>query len=181
MSKQKNYIALHDTGVIPKLSPELMLMKGKAAAYCFEECGFNDRQTLRISGCFDDSLGVEWNSLSEIDRNSFSDNQESTEWGAEAIAFIVINQLTDFDVISRSYKSTGFDYTLQKKDCSLFQGEIAKLEVSGILKLRRDGDLMTRIKQKIKQATKSHQDIPLYVVVTAFSGSETGVHYVEGN
>lgn len=178
---QKKTVHLIDHTTAPKLSSELVLCKGKAAAICLEDMGKKSGIALKISGArIDETLCLEWNGLSEKDYNSYSDAQEATEWGAECIAFIVINHFTEYEVFRRSHKGTGFDYLLSKKGSTLFQDVGAKLEVSGIKNLERGSDLTYRVKQKIDQASRSRKELPLYVVVVAFSVPKAEVSHVEG-
>ena len=75
--------------------------------------------------------------------------------------------LTDYHIVQRSRKGTGFDYWLGLKDDILFQ-HAARLEVSGI----RQGNgkqVEARVSQKRKQTEQSKGlRIPAYVVVVEF-------------
>jgi hypothetical protein len=158
-----------------------MLCKGKAAAVCLHSEGKQPGVELSVTGSLTETIDLNWESLEECDINSYSDYQESTEWGAEAIAFIVVNELTNYDVVKRSAKGTGFDYMLANRDSELFQGYQAKLEVSGIKKLKSKSDIKERVRQKIQQASRKYKDLPVFVVVTAFSTPEAEVSHVAGD
>jgi hypothetical protein len=83
---------------------------------------------------------------------------------------MLITNLTDFTVIERSRRGTGFDYWLGIQDESSelpFQNKV-RLEVSGI----RSGDdsrIRARAKQKIEQTNPSDGALPAYIVVVEFS------------
>src|SRR5271167_4337074 len=62
---------------------------------------------------------------------SYSPQEEATENGAVGVAILLVDRLTDYHIVQRSWKKTGFDYWLGFKDAVVFQG-CARLEVSGI-------------------------------------------------
>ncbi len=83
---------------------------------------------------------------------------------------MLLDKLTDFTVIERSRRGTGFDYWLGIKDETQelpFQNKV-RLEVSGI---RRGDDtrIRARVKQKIEQTNPSDGALPTYIVVVEFS------------
>jgi hypothetical protein len=71
--------------------------------------------------------------ISEQILNSWDDYQEATEAGATGIAFLLMLELTEFTIIRRARKGTGFDYWLGNKDAAYPFQEAARPEVSGIL------------------------------------------------
>jgi len=86
------------------------------------------------------------------------------------IAFMLIRQLTQFTVIERSRKGTGFDYWLGSEDEAgelPFQNKV-RLEVSGIRKAD-DSRVRARIKQKIEQTNPSDGEFPAYIIIVEFS------------
>ena len=172
-------IQLTNPRLVPKLSPELVLCKSKAAAVCLQSVGKQTGVQLQVTGSIVETLCLNWSELNEIDFDSFADMQETTEWGAEAIAFIVVNEFTDYQVIKRSCKGTGFDYLLSNKDCDLFQDVQAKLEVSGIKELKNSSELKYRVKEKVTQASQKFTNLPVLVIVTAFSAPNSEVSHVE--
>lgn len=174
-------VHLTDPKHVPKLSPEIILCKGKAAAVCLQNVGKQTGVELQVNGSIVNTIGLNWLELAECDLNSYADSQETTEWGAEAIAFIVVSEFTEYQVIKRSYKGTGFDYMLADKGCDLFQDTQAKLEVSGIKDLKNSSDLKSRVNQKVTQASQKFKNLPVLVIVTAFSTPETEVSHVAGN
>lgn len=174
-------IQLTDPRHVPNLSPEIIICKGKAAAVCLQNVGKQTGVELQVTGSIVNTIGLNWFELAECDFNSYADSQETTEWGAEAIAFIVVNEFTEYQVIKRSYKGTGFDYMLADKECKLFQGTQAKLEVSGIQNLKNPSDLKSRVNQKVTQASQKFKNLPVLVIVTAFSTPKAEVSHVAGN
>lgn len=83
---------------------------------------------------------------------------------------MTIRQLTEFTVIERSRKDTGFDYWLGSEDTAgdlPFQNKV-RLEVSGIRKAD-DSRIRARVKQKIEQTNPSNGKFPAYIIVVEFS------------
>ena len=77
--------------------------------------------------------------------------------------------LTDYQVIQRSPKTTGFDYWLGEKGQSYPFQKKARLEVSGILK-GTNAQVNRRLKEKFNQVKKSDiTDLPAVVVIVEFS------------
>ena len=72
-------------------------------------------------------------------------------------------------VTKQSKRRTGFDYWLgEKKDILGFK-DLARLEVSGILR-GSNGQINQRLKEKIDQTKKSDNlGLPAYVVIVEFS------------
>ncbi len=97
-------------------------------------------------------------------RRANADLQDAVESGAIAIAVAWLMSETDYRIVERSRKGTGFDYWLGRADCSFD----ARLEVSGIL----SGDsraLATRLREKLRQMTPSDAGgLPGYAIVVEF-------------
>ncbi len=95
----------------------------------------------------------------------------TTEFAAYGIAFLLIRDLTEYTVILRSRKGTGFDFWLGKEEGEddLHLEDKARMEVSGI----RKGDeslVKARVNQKLEQVKLSDRlGLPAFVVVVEFS------------
>lgn len=161
---------------LPAITPEFGAAIAQAAAVCLEER--KHKSGTEIKGIIqDDELSqnflykVYWQEVTPQMRRCWNDREVTTEHGAYAISFLLIQELTDYTVIERSYKGTGFDYWLgtqaDEKDLP-FQNK-ARLEVSGI----RNGDLNkvnARMRTKLKQVNLSQGlGLPAYIVVVEFS------------
>ena len=101
----------------------------------------------------------------------YNDEESTTELGAYAVAFLLVLDLTDYTVIKRSRRGTGFDYWLGTGDDSEtfpFQNK-ERLEVSGI----RSGDnsrIKARVNDKLKQVEPSNPTtLPALIVIVEFS------------
>jgi len=121
---------------------------------------------LHLDGEFDMIFDLHWQHVTQEALSSHNDPEVAVEFGAYGVAILLIPKITDYTVIERSKKGTGFDYWLRMKDDKLFQSK-ARLEVSGIM----TGDektLNTRCKDKLKQCAKTNEHLPGYIVVVEF-------------
>jgi len=122
-----------------------------------------------VSGISNTAFQVQWEGeVTEQLRNTWNDEQEATEFGACAIAILLVLELTPYTIIRRSRKGTGFDYWLGYKAMEKPFQDAARLEISGILA----GDsnaVKARIAKKKRQTTPSNGMLPAYIVVVEFS------------
>ncbi len=98
---------------------------------------------------------------------AWNDIDVATEHGAICIVIMLALDLTDYTVIERSKKGTGFDYWLGKPGDVLFQRK-ARLEVSGKAK-GSENELRRLYEVKLKQTDKSdHTKLPAFAGVVEF-------------
>ncbi|MGB0931627.1 MAG: hypothetical protein ACPGVB_12660 [Chitinophagales bacterium] len=120
---------------------------------------------------------LEWsNDLSQETIDSWKNNHDIAEFGAIAIALLLIQKFTDFDAFEISNLGTGIDFWLGKKlpNTYAIQKREARLEVSGIFTETSSNSISKRTWQKSKQMEKSdHTKLPGYVVVTAFDSPKS--------
>jgi len=156
---------------LPGVSPARGTNHFEAAIVRFYQAGHKPGVILQIKGDFSTSFDVIW--AGEVDDQilrSWNDPEETTEFAACGIAFLLILELTDYTVIKRSRKGTGFDYWLGDKDdmeTLPFQDK-ARLEVSGIREEEKESKIRARAKQKLQQSEKSNTHLPAYAVVVEF-------------
>lgn len=157
---------------LPAISPAFGAFLVEACQICLEQGGHDPGAVLEVLGDQNDHLPVHWEkTLNEQIRNSWLDLGEATEYGATCMAISLVLALTDYTVIGRSVKGTGFDYWLGPKEKAAeserFE-DCVRLEISGIL----NGDLKLierRVKAKLKQTQRSdHMGLPALVIVTEF-------------
>jgi predicted transcriptional regulator len=150
--------------------PNMYAYYAEAAAICFEENNFNGAVSLKIEQG-DKEIAVfhlTWSDVSQQVKDMHNDLIYETEYGAYCIAFLIIHHLTDYKVIRRSKRKTGFDYWLGKKEADYPFTDVARLEVSGILK-GKSSEVSRRIKVKKEQITQSDSSqLPAYIIVTEF-------------
>ncbi|MGP0069161.1 MAG: hypothetical protein ACLQGP_36875 [Isosphaeraceae bacterium] len=132
----------------PCLMPESGARLACAGAICLEERKHRKGVILVVTGDFEASFRLGWPRTSLQVRNEWADPQEATEDGACAVAILLVDVLTEYHVVQRSWKTTGFDYWIgPKKKAGLLLQKTARLEVSGI----RDGttnDINKRVRKK---------------------------------
>ena len=88
---------------------------------------------------------------------------------AVAVSVMLALRQTDYTVIERSRKGTGFDYMLGDRQDLLFTPK-ARLEVSGIMRETDGNTAGLRFLQKAAQTAKSDDTrLPAYVAVVEFS------------
>ena len=108
---------------------------------------------------------VVWQRPHEDAERTHNDLPAAAEQGAYGIAFLLAEELTEFKIIERSRKGTGFDYWLGDGEIYPFQ-KAGRLEVSGIV--NDPAELMPRVKAKMKQIDRSARTLPGFVAVVEF-------------
>ena len=103
----------------PCLMPESGARLACAGAVCLEERKHNRGVTLAVSGDFEASFRLGWPRTSPRLRSEWSDPQEATEDGACGVAILLVDVLTEYHIVQRSWKLTGFDYWLGPKKRAL--------------------------------------------------------------
>ena len=136
----------------------------EAAAVCLDDCGHHTPVRLIVDGDESRSYDLEWLPAGDQARRTWADGEVATEYGACAIAILVVRDIRGHTVLQRSRKGTGFDYWMGKEAGFT---KNARLEVSGI---RRGGSstISTRVNQKIRQISVSSGQLPGMVVVVEF-------------
>jgi hypothetical protein len=139
----------------------------QACAVCLEEREHVPGQCrLATRGHFEASYRLTWAGIDDQVRRQWNDEPEATEQGAVGVAILLIATLTEFQIVQRSRKGTGFDCWLGRKDDPLFQSA-ARLEVSGI-RVGNSRVVEGRVKQKCDQTKRSDGALPAFVVVVEF-------------
>ena len=150
--------------------PSMYLYYAESAAICFEENNFVGAVSLKIEDTQVEiaKFDCSWAALTQQVKDMHNDLMEETEYGAYCIAFLIIHHLTDYKIIRRSKRKTGFDYWLGEKTSDYPFEDLARLEVSGILKGKMT-DVAQRIKIKKEQIKQSDgSQLPAYIIVTEF-------------
>ena len=151
--------------------PNMYAYYAEAAAICFEENDFRGNVSLKIEDKEKEiaTFHFAWKPLTEQIKDMRNDLVEETEYAAYCIAFLMIHHLTNYQVIRRSKRKTGFDYWLGDKEAEYPFEDTARLEVSGILKAKTN-EITQRIKSKKEQTKQSDSSKLLaYIIVTEFS------------
>ncbi len=134
----------------------------EAGAVCFEDQNHPNGVELKVNGTFEAKYQVFWQQVTDQMIRCYNDEESTTELGAYGVAFLLILDLTDYTIIKRSRRGTGFDCWLgqaQENEELPFQNKEG-LEVSGI----RSGDnsrIKTRVNEKLKQVKPSNATFTL--------------------
>ena len=150
--------------------PNMYSYYAEATAICFEENNFTGTASLKIEQSEKEiaAFNLTWATVNQQVKDMHNDLIYETEYGAYCIAFLIIHHLTDYKIIRRSKRKTGFDYWLSEKESDYPFADAARLEVSGILK-GKNTEIAQRIrikKEQIKQSDGSK--LPAYIIITAF-------------
>lgn len=141
----------------------------EAAAICLENQEHKNNVVFSIQNKTTKNIRLSWSTIDQKIRDNWLDLQEATEYGAICLAIWAVHETTDYKVIRRSPKLTGFDYWLGHKENDYPFQDKARLEISGILKGNKS-QIKQRLKEKIKQTDKSdHLNLPAIAVVIEFS------------
>lgn len=155
-------LKLGQSGITPIIAAFLV----EATIFCLMENGHHSGVILKVEGDFQEAFELTWTGgVTEQMRKSWNDQKEVTEYGATAIAAILLTALTDLEILSRAEQGDGVDYHIGKQNSLTIEGH---LEVSGIWKRTIDNTLNVRINRKVKQVQLSQDELPVYIIVTEF-------------
>lgn len=159
---------------LPGISKAVGAFLAEAAMVCFEHNEHQSGVQLKVSGDFEEVFKIIWSKPLETSiEGSWRDMKEATEYGATAIALLLIFQLTDFKFFLRMRQDETGDFLIKK---SALSTEFSFVEISGILKKSPTNALDIRVKVKKRQISeKAKKKLDLYTVVTEFSLPETKI------
>lgn len=148
----------------------------EAAMFCLEANNHEGRAILKVEGDFEENFEINWtDKLTEKVRNSWHDKKEATEYGATAIALLLLLELTDYESFKRTRGGTDYIISKQQKEKSKFP-VISYLEISGIWQETRSNTLTMRINLKKKQVKRTVLDAPAIIIITEFGNPKTKIH-----
>jgi hypothetical protein len=103
---------------------------------------------------------------------AYADRNKVVDFGACAIALLLIRELTEYTAVEQSVIGTTIDYYLAPKsqvqdDILIFNNKI-RLEVSGILSENEGNTVDSRIKDKRRRLKQLENDTT-FIIVTEFS------------
>ncbi|HBE20697.1 MAG TPA: hypothetical protein DEG17_02235 [Cyanobacteria bacterium UBA11149] len=155
---------------LPAITPAFGAALAEACAVCLNDQGHTPGVEITVKGDFTAVFKLYWQEVTDQMLRCWNDSEYTTEQAAYGIAFLVIQELTDYTIIQRSRQGTGFDYWLGKKTETnelLFQNAL-RLEVSGIRK-GDDSRVKTRVKLKVEQVCSRDKALPAYIAIIEFS------------
>ncbi|MBI1355287.1 MAG: hypothetical protein GC160_13140 [Acidobacteria bacterium] len=163
---------LLSSGRIPGISIGGGAALAEAAAQCLTRAGFASRAPFELRGDIsaeEIEIEIEFEPPSLAVERFWADERKAIEFGAEAVAALLVEELTSWTIARRSRIGTGFDHWLVPKGGmagDLYQ-ESAKLEVSGIFEAA-DSRLGARVRAKLQQARRTRSDLVLVAMVVRF-------------
>ena len=157
---------------LPGITPTVGAYLAEAGAIRFEDQNHRKGVELSVDGDFEAIYEVYWQDVTEQMLRSWRDHEYTTEHAACGVALLLICDLTEYTVISRSQKDTGFDYWIgteeeDEGELPSFENKV-RLEVSGIRRGNRR-DILARVNQKLRRLDKFPNPLPAYIIVVEFS------------
>lgn len=130
---------------------------------------------ITLTGVANRDIQLSWDdSVDQQMLNSYNDEQENVEFAAMGISALLTPYLTDYTVVMRSRKGTGFDFWLGQKNAPWTM--LAVLEVSGIASENPNNTMTKRIAAKREQIKASDSiGLPQYISVVEMATPK--VHY----
>ncbi len=162
------------------LSPIICTHFMQACAECLDHHNHAEEISFSKTNGPEKSYILSWGKNPEDVKRGLKDTQETTEWGATAIALLVAEEFSGCTIAERSKKGTGFDWWLgnDDDDFGIFQNK-ARLEISGILEENKNNTIEKRIKEKIAQTKFSNSTgLKAHISVTDFKGPKTQYHII---
>ncbi len=159
---------------LPGISPAFGSLFAEAAAVCLTTMGHVSGVRLKVIGDFEAEFAIVWTfEIGQPKKMGWGDSREAAEFGATALALLLISVLTNYHEFERKEQGDGYDFNMWK---NVSENEVmknieerARLEISGIFKEAPGNSVQARIAIKKRQTTKSHgQNLPLFIVVVEF-------------
>jgi hypothetical protein len=158
---------------IPTLTKIKASMLKEACIWCLTKCEHINGVQITCDVC--DDLGcysIKWDNGIDLNGILLAYNlDDAVEFGAEALALLLIREKTSFTAIRRAVKPSGIDYWLGYKNessNSLFSMADARLEISGIFREKGSNNIKNRIKLKLKQTEASDHLFPVFISIIEF-------------
>lgn len=159
----------------PGLSPDIAKFLVEAAVVCLVEQGHQSGVTLKTEGDIQENIQIMWsNKINDQIKRGWKDTNEAAEYGATAIAALLIFMFEQLVIFERLPQTGDADYYLQE----VATGDItAMLEVSGIWKETKGNTPSTRvnIKRNKLMKTASAQNLPTFIIVTEFGKPQSKI------
>jgi hypothetical protein len=145
----------------------------ESASVCFNKHFSEAQVSFSVTGDFSQNFVLKYKSVDNSMIATYNDADEAAEKGAYAIAFCIIEKFTGLKPMLKSAKDNGFDYHMgyEAQDDFLNFSPIARLEVSGILKVSKNNSMEKRYNSKVKQIQSYSNDSPAYVVIVGYNES----------
>jgi len=161
----------------PNLTQEICAFYAQACIVAFTKSGHTNGTPLQVIENTSKNYRVRWSTQDAVNEAGWRSINVVTEFGAIAIAMLLVHAETDFMVIRQSNIGTGVDYYLASKPTETTDGavknflaDVARLEVSGIFKEEGTNIVQNRLALKRKQVSKSNASgLPTMICIVEFS------------
>lgn len=157
---------------MPGITKEWGSLMAQAGLVCLEHHNHPSGVLLTVKGDHKVDYYITWSDkVTHQISASWNDLDDATEYGACCIAILLSLDITNYMVIKRSAKKTGFDYWLGEKNenAILPFDKKVRLEISGILS-DTESVVNTRLKEKLVRTEKSDNlGLDAHVIVVEFS------------
>jgi hypothetical protein len=147
----------------------------ESCVWCLAKCEHSNGVTLKSNHCAESACYSLCWIESDFDINALQrayNQDDAVEYGAEAVTFLLVREITRFTAIKRAVTGEGIDYWLgheNNDDEMPFSKSDARLEISGILRERGSNTIRNRIKAKTKQTKPTDHLFPVYISVVEFN------------
>ena len=150
---------------LPAITPAFGAALAEACAVCLTSQGHEPGVELQVEGNFTGTFQLFWPQVTDQMQRCWNDEEYTTEQAAYGVALLLIKRLTDFTVVERSRRGTGFDYWLGNplQLAELPFQRTVRLEGSGI----RSGDrrqISSRVRLKLEQVKPTDDIAPAYTI-----------------
>jgi hypothetical protein len=158
---------------LPAITPAFGAALAEAGAVCLSQQGHQPGVALHVIGELTALLPLYWPPVTPRMLRCWNDREYTTEQAAYGIALLLLVKLTDYTVVERSRRGTGFDYWLGKAADSADSADLPfqksmRLEVSGI-RQGNPSQVRTRVKLKKMQVSPTDPLAPAFIVIVEFS------------
>ena len=95
---------------LPAITPAFGAALAEACAVCLTSQGHEPGVELQVEGDFTGTFQLFWQQVTDQMQRWWNYEEYTTEQAAYGVALLLIKRLTDFTVVERSRRGTGFDY-----------------------------------------------------------------------
>jgi hypothetical protein len=107
-----------------------------------------------------------WKPADDLERSTHANEVDATAEGAYAIAMLAVHAVGKWRVTARTHQGSGSDFRMVRDGA---EDDFLRLEVSGVA--AGTGDLVARLRQKVKQLGNGDLDRPGMAVVVGFEAA----------
>jgi len=155
----------------PFLTPSAAGFYEENAVVCLVHNGHRSGTPLQVAAGGESSgIDLRWSEeRAGTLHRCYADLVKATEFGACAIALLLIHELTPFVAVEQAMRGTTVDYYLAESatDDTLVFNRSARLEVSGILAAAKGNTVAARLDSK-RHRHKPESDLPTLVAIVEF-------------